>query len=312
MAWTLGHVAVSASFDPTARTEGKLDYLTEAERLRAHDRDGLYRGFAIAIAPDAPEVYAELCPALRALGFTQLRGIITGVELTDADCAEASQAALTRCLQIALEQDMDQVFCVAQEWPAGQRDADFEADVLPAFVANVVPVLQATPALREFGIEPLIPAEQQHVNTLAKARRLADACNAELGTRRVYPVPDLAHLYGLVPREQWPAITAELIEAIDGGEVLYGHLSIPETRSDQIVEALAAGELPEEAVRALRRVACVDTEAFDPQDRFLDALRERVPRFAAADPSGWTEDRRFDRFMQAAAFFTQLGASASA
>lgn len=306
MPLTLGHVAVSASFDPTARTDGKLDYLTEAERLRATDSTGAYTAFAFSINPDAPEVYAELCPALRALGYEQLRGIITGIELTDAAVADEAQAALARCLEIAAAHDITRVFCVAQEWPAGQRDADFETDILPAFVANVVPVLHAAPSIVEFGIEPLIPAEQQHVNTLGKARWLARECNAALEDARVFPVPDLAHLYGLVPREQWPAVTAELIEAIDGGEVHYGHLSMPETRTDQIVEALAAGDLPEEAVRALARVACVDTEAFDPQDRFLDALRERVPRFASADPSGWQTDARFERLVQAAQFFAGL------
>ena len=307
MAFTLGHVAVSASFDPTARTDGKLDYLTEAEQLRAKDVDGLYTAHAFALNADAPEDCAELCAGLRALGFEQLRGIISGIELTDADVAEDALPALVRCLEMALANGIDQVFCVAQEWPAGQRDADFERDILPAFVANVTAALKQVPGIVEFGIEPLIPAEQQHVNTLGKARRLADACNAELGQRRVYPVPDLAHLYGLVPREQWPAVTAELIEAVDGGEVLYGHLSMPETRTDQIVAALAAGDLPEEAVRALRRVRCVDTEAFDPNDRFLDALRERVRRFAEADASGWTEGKRFDRLIEAARFFTKLG-----
>lgn len=307
MAFTLGHVAVSASFDPTARTDGKLDYLAEAEQLRAKDVDGLYSAHAFALNPDAPEVCAELCSGLRALGFEQLRGIISGIELTDARRAEDVLPALERCLQMALANGIDRVFCVAQEWPAGQRDADFERDILPAFVDTVSAALKQAPGIVEFGIEPLIPAEQQHVNTLGKARQLADGCNERLGTRRVYPVPDLAHLYGLVPREHWPAVTAELVEAIEGGEVLYGHLSMPETRTDQIIAALAADDLPQDAVRALRRVACVDTEAFDPNDRFLDALRERVRRFAEADASGWTKGKRFDRLIEAARFFTDLG-----
>ena len=69
MAFTLGHVAVSASFDPTARTDGKLDYLTEAEQLRAKDAGGLYTAHAFALNPDAPEDCAELCAGLRALGL---------------------------------------------------------------------------------------------------------------------------------------------------------------------------------------------------------------------------------------------------
>lgn len=306
MASILGHVAVSASFDPTARTDGKLAYLTEAERLRAADDEGRFQGFAFALNPAAPEVYAELCPALREAGYTHLRGIVAGFELTRAKLADEARAFLSGCLELVRAHELDGVFCVAQEWPAGRRDADFERDLLPAFVDNVAAVLPDFPEVAEFGIEPLIPVEQQHVNTLGKARRMADACNEALGARRVFPVPDLAHLYGLVPRHDWGPITRELVEAIEAGEVRYAHLSIPESRTDQIVSAIQAGDLPEDAVRALTRVAHVDTEAFDPADPFLDVLRERVPRFAAADRSGWTEGKRFERLVESATYFRGL------
>jgi hypothetical protein len=303
---TLGHVAVSASFDPIARAEGKLVYQTEAEQLRAADPQGVYQTFTFALNPDAAQDCVELAAQLRRLGFDPLRGIVSGIELCDASSTTQATAALIRCLELAVELGMQQVFCVAQEWPAGSRTADFEQDILPPFVANVQAALHAVPAITEFGVEPLIPVEQQHVNTLAKARRLANACNQALGARRVYPVPDLAHLYGLVERTHWDAITDQLIEAIQGGEVPYAHLSVPESRTDQFLPAIAAGDLPERAVRALRQVPCVDTEAFDPNDRFLGDLRRLVPRFASADPSGWTEGKRFDRFVETAQYFQGL------
>ncbi|MCH2101851.1 MAG: hypothetical protein MK209_08015 [Planctomycetes bacterium] len=306
MAFTLGHVAVSASFDPTSRTNGKLDYLTEAEQLRSHDCDDIYTAHTFALNPDAPKDCAELCMGLRRLGFKQLRGVISGIELTNAEVSHDSLPKLIRCLEIALANGIDRIFCVAQEWPAGQRDADFDHDILPAFVGNITTALKQVSGIVEFGIEPLIPAEQQHVNTLGKARRLADACNAELGDQNVYPVPDTAHLYGLVPREQWPSVTAELIDAIDRDEVPYAHLSIPETRTDRIMTALESGDLPQDALQAILRVQNIDTEAFNPRDRFLDALRERVPRFAHADPSGWTEDLRFENFVEAARYLRRL------
>ena len=303
---TLGHVAVSASFDPTARAQGKLVYLSEAEQLRAADTQGLYQGFTFALNPDAAQDCAEICASARSLGFSQLRGIVSGIELCDSSTTAQSTAALIRCLKLAVELGMHQVFCVAQEWPAGSRDADFDCDILPPFVKNVQAALQAVPGVTEFGVEPLIPVEQQHVNTLAKARSLADACNQALGVRRVYPVPDLAHLFGLVERTRWDDITNQLIEAIQAGEVPYAHLSVPESRTDQFLTAIAAGDLPERAVRTLRKVPCVDTEAFDPNDRFLDDLRRLVPRFESADPSGWTEGKRFERFVETAQYFQEL------
>jgi hypothetical protein len=303
---TLGHVAVSASFDPTSRADGRLVYLSEAEQLRAADSAGDYQAFTFALNPDAAQDCAELCAGVRELGFTRQRGIVSGIELCDASITTTSTAALIRCLEQAVELGMHQVFCVAQEWPAGSRTADFERDILPPFVENVQAALRAVPGVTEFGVEPLIRVEQQHVNTLAKARRLADASNQALGTRRVFPVPDLAHLFGLVERSQWDDITEQLIEAIDAGEVPYAHLSVPESRTDQFLTAIEAGDLPERAVRALSKVRCVDTEAFDPNDRFLDDLRRLVPRFAAADHSGWTEGKRFARFVETAQYFLGL------
>lgn len=306
MTSTLGHVAVSASFDPTARANGKLVYQSEAEQLRAADVDGLFQAFTFALNPDAPHDCAELCASARSLGFQQLRGIVSGIELCDQSITNESTAALIRCLKLAVDQGIHQVFCVAQAWPAGARDADFERDILPPFVQNVTVALQQVPGITEFGIEPLIRVEQQHVNTLAKARRLADAVNDVLGVQRVYPVPDLAHLFGLVERSAWDDITDQLVDAIQAGEVPYAHLSVPESRTDQFVTAIEAGDLPERAVRALSQVPCVDTEAFDPNDRFLDALRNLVPRFAAADASGWTESQRFMRIVEGARYFREL------
>lgn len=304
---TLGHVAVSASFDPTARADGKLVYQSEAEQLRAADPDGHFEAFTFALNPDAPGDCAELCASARSLGFRQLRGIVSGIELCDRSITAESTAALIRCLELAVDQGIHQVFCVAQAWPAGARDADFERDILPPFVENVHLALQQVPGVTEFGIEPLIRVEQQHVNTLAKARRLADAVNEALGVQRVYPVPDLAHLFGLVERSAWHDITDQLIDAIQAGEVPYAHLSVPESRTDHFLTAIESGDLPERAVRALRLVPCVDTEAFDPNDRFLDALRQLVPRFAAADASGWTEGKRFTRIVAGARYFRELG-----
>jgi hypothetical protein len=306
MTQTLGHVAVSASFDPTARAHGKLVYQSEAEQLRAADPEGHYQAFTFALNPDAPQDCAELCASARSLGFQQLRGIVSGIELCERSVAAESSAALIRCLKLAVDLDIHQVFCVAQEWPAGSRDADFERDILPPFVENVHAALKQVPGVTEFGIEPLIRVEQQHVNTLAKARRLADAVNEALGVQRVYPVPDLAHLYGLVDRANWDEITDQLIDAIQAGEVPYAHLSVPESRTDQLWSAIQSGDLPERAVRALSQVPCVDTEAFDPNDRFLDDLRRLVPRFAAADRTGWTEGKRFERFVEAAEYFRGL------
>ena len=303
---TLGHVAVSASFDPTARSDGKLAYQSEAEQLRAADKQGLYQAFTFALNPDAPQDCAELCASARSQGFLQLRGIVSGIELCDQSITKDSTAALIRCLELAVEQGIHQVFCVAQEWPAGSRHADFERDILPPFVENVQAALLAVPGVTEFGIEPLIRVEQQHVNTLAKARRLADAVNQALGAQRVYPVPDLAHLFGLVDRSEWDEITDQLVEAIQAGEVPYAHLSVPESRTDHFLTAIAAGDLPERAVRALSKVPCVDTEAFDPDDRFLDDLRRLVPRFASADRSGWTDGKRFERFVETAQYFRGL------
>lgn len=307
MTQIFGHVAVSASFDPTARLAGRLAYEVELERLRQADADGLYQACAFALAPDAPQDCAELCATMDQLGFVHKRGIISGVELCDAAQGDAARRGLLRHFELAVSLGIHQVFCVAEQWPAGDRQADFEADILPAFVEHVGFALREVPEIVECGVEPLIPVEQQHVNTLAKARQLAQLTNEKLGEQRVFPVPDLAHLYGLVPRAQWPAITAELEEAVAGGEVPYAHLSVPESRTDRVVAAIQAGDLPEDAVRALRGVAHVDQEAFDPQDRFLDALRERVPKFAAADPSGWTEDLRFGRFIETARYFKGLG-----
>lgn len=306
MTQILGHVAVSASFDPTARAQGKLAYQTEAEQLRAADPSGLFQGFTFALNPDAPQDYAELSASARAMGFTQLRGIVSGIELCDRSLQTKACADLIRCFELAVELGMHQVFCVAQAWPAGDRDADFERDILPPFVENVVVALQQVPGITEFGVEPLIRVEQQHVNTLAKARRLADAANEVLGVQRVYPVPDLAHLFGLVARSEWDDITDQLIDAIQAGEVPYAHLSVPESRTDQLVAAMQAGDLPERAVRALCQVDYVDTEAFDPQDPFLDALRRLVPRFAAADASGWTQGKRFERIVAGAKYFRAL------
>lgn len=304
---TLGHIAVSASFDPTARTDGKLDYLREAERLRAADSEGRFTAFTFALNPDAAEDCAELCAGLRALGFRKLRGVIAGIELCDQSIAAESTAALVRCLELALANGIDKVFCVAEAWPAGSRQADFEGDIVPPFVSNVSSALRQVPGILEFGVEPLIPVEQQHVNTLARARHLAQLTNQALGEQRVYPVPDLAHLYGLVPRADWEDITQQLVEAVAQGEVRYAHLSMPETRTDQIVAAIEAGDVPMRAVQALAEVPQVDTESFDPQDRFLDALREMVPRFASADRSGWTDEMRFERFVAAARYFQSLG-----
>jgi hypothetical protein len=306
MTHTLGHVAVSASFDPTARAGGKLVYQSEAEQLREADPQGLYQAFTFALNPDAPQDCAELCASARSLGFQQLRGIVSGIELCDRSITAASTATLIRCLELAVDQGIHQVFCVAQAWPAGARDADFERDILPPFVENVQAALQRVPGITEFGVEPLIRVEQQHVNTLAKARRLADAVNEVLGAQRVYPVPDLAHLFGLVERSAWSEITDQLIDAIQAGEVPYAHLSVPESRTDHFLSAMRSGDLPEPAVRALCKVPCVDTEAFDPNDRFLAELRRLVPRFAAADRSGWTDGKRFERFVETAHYFRGL------
>lgn len=296
----IGHIAVSASFDPTARDNGKLCYLSEAEQLRAADGNGRFQAFTFAIPPDAPQDYAELCGGMRDLGFGQLRGVVQGVELCDPKHAEASLPTLIRSLQIAVENNVRKVFAVAQEWPAGSLDADFHTELLPSFVRTVSTALREVPQIEEFGIEPLIAAEQQHVNSLAKARLMARLVNQQLGQTKVYPVPDLAHLFGLVDRAFWPDITNQLIDAICAGEVPYAHLSIPESRTDQIVQAIEAGDVPRRALNALRQVAAVDIEGFDPNDRFLDALRELVPKFRDADASGWTEGKRFKRFVAAA------------
>jgi hypothetical protein len=302
----LGHIGVSASFDPTARVDGKLLYLAEAEQLRAADPDGVYRGFTFPLDPGAPEDCAQLCAAFRQLGFDELRGIVTGVELCDQTVAAASRKTLVQALQMAVANGISKVFCVAQEWPAGARDADFETDLLPPFVGTVRYALQQVPGITEFGIEPLIPVEQQHVNSLTKARHMAQLVNQALVQQRVYPVPDLAHLYGLADRDSWDRITDELIDAIDAGEVPYAHLSMPESRTDHIVAAIQAGDVPERALLALRKVPYVDTEGFDPNDQFLGDLRRLVPKFQTADASGWTEGKRFGRFVEAAQYFASL------
>lgn len=305
---TLGHIAVSASFDPTARIDGKLRYIDEAERLRAADPAGLYQAFTFGIPADAPADYAEICQALRGLGFPELRGVVQGVDLCDPSQADASLEILIRSLKMAAENGVSKVFAVAQQWPAGSMHADFFHDLLPSFVATVSAALREVPETDEFGIEPLISAEQQHVNSLAKARLMARSVNQELGQHRVYPVPDLAHLFGLVDRAFWPDVTDQLIDAITAGEVPYAHLSIPESRTDQILPAIEAGDVPQRALHALYQVAAVDTEGFDPNDPFLDALRDLVPKFQSADASGWTDDQRFDRFVAAAEFLHSGGA----
>ncbi len=307
MTTTLGHIAVSASFDPTAREGGKLSYLAEAEKLRAADQSGLYQAFTLGIPATAPADFEELCTSLRSMGFPELRGIIQGVELCDLSVADESLQTLIDSLQIAVANGVTKVFTVAQEWPAGSRDADFNQDLLPAFVQTVSTALREVPEILEFGIEPLIAAEQQHVNSLAKARLMARLVNKELGQNRVFPVPDVAHLFGLVDRRFWPDITDQLIDAIAAGEVPYAHLSIPESRTDQIVQALEAGDVPPRALQALRQVPAVDTEGFDPQDQFLGDLRRLVPKFKSADDSGWTQNKRFDRFVAAASYFQKIG-----
>ncbi len=302
MPQTLGHIAVSASFDPTARENGKLCYIEEAEQLRAADHDGIYNAFTFAIPADAPQDFAEMCEAFRGMGFSQLRGVVQGVDLCDPALAEASLQTLVRSLRIAIDNGVRKVFTVAQQWPAGSMDADFHRDLLPSFVATVSEALRQVPEIEEFGIEPLIAAEQQHVNSLAKARLMARSVNHQLEIQKVYPVPDLAHLYGLVDRAFWPDITDQLVDAITAGEVPYAHLSIPESRTDQIVAAIEAGDVPQRALHALRSVPAVDTEGFDPNDRFLDALRQLVPKFQSADDSGWRDGKRFDRFVAAAKY----------
>ncbi len=305
MTSTLGHIAVSASFDPTARLNGELRYFQEARALRSADRNGLYKAFTVGIPADAPGVFRELCEDVRDMKFTQLRGIIQGVDLCDPNVAEASLETLVRSLRMAVENDVHKVFTVAQEWPAGSQDADFQSELLPSFVQTVSQALRQVPEIEEFGIEPLISAEQQHVNSLAKARLMARLTNQQLGRRRVYPVPDVAHLFGLVDQAFWPDVTDQLVDAISAGEVPYAHLSIPESRTDHIVDALQAGEVPARALEALRHVETVDTEGFDPNDPFLGELRRLVPRFESADDSGWKEEKRFERFVAAAKHFME-------
>ena len=307
MTITIGHIGVSASFDPTARKDGKLAYQEEAEKLKAADSARVYSAFTFGIPVDAQEDCRELCEGLRRLGFSNLRGIVQGIELCDPAVADESLAALLSTLKTATQNGITKLFTVAQEWPAGSRDADFNADLVPAFVSTVSQALKDIPEIEEFGIEPLISVEQQHVNSLARARLMARLVNEELGQNRVFPVPDVAHLFGLVNREFWTDITDQLVDAIAAGEVPYAHLSIPESRTDNIVRALQAGDVPSRALRALRQVKAVDTEGFDPNDQFLGDLRRLVPKFESADDSGWKDGKRFHRFAEAAVHFRDLG-----
>lgn len=238
----------------------------------------------------------------------QLRGILIGVDLSDAATSAEARETAIKALRMAVANDITRVFAVVQSWPAENTGRDFEQDVLPVVRDNCVAILQAVPQIEEFGIEYLIPPEQEHVNTLTRTRQIVAAVHAQLGgaKRRIFVVPDSAHTYGLVPKEQWASITAELAEACENGEVVYAHLSVPESRSDKILDAVRDGSLPfEQFVGALKKapnLRVVALEAFNPQDPALPKLAEMVPKFAAADASGWTEGHRFARMAEAAVY----------
>ena len=171
--------------------------------------------------------------------------------------------------------------------------------VLPTFVRVASYAITAVPKLKEFGIEHLIAPEQDAVNTLSRSLRMAQRLNDETQSRIAFPVIDTAHVYGLIAPDHWPSLTDQIWAAVESGMVPYAHLSIPELRTDRIADALRAGWIPQGAIQALRQVPWVDVEAFDPNDRFLGALRNLVKTFALADPSGWTDGLRFQRFVEA-------------
>lgn len=314
----LGLVAPSAGFRSNLRDGDELVYLKEARLLREQDPDAeLFTGFAFAI-DDNEAVFKETCDGLREMKFTNLRGIVMGgpeTSLSDPDVQKTARANLVKKLGYAVDQGITRVFTVSQEWPAGDTGADFHKVVAPTIAGNAAHGLSEVPGITEFSIEFLIKAEQEHMNCIARNRLVVRMVNNLIQAQRAFNLPDLAHLLGLVPREFWPDVLAQLADACLAGEVRYGHLSIPETRTDNIEVAIAVDELEEafglfcKAIGLSPEDVDMDLEAFNPNDQDLGPLRDNVKRFASADPSGWTEGKRFARFNRSGKMFRDQFAS---
>ena len=269
------------------------------------------QGYAFPVATENPKAYAEICGAIRGIGYSYIRGIIFAADLGDPENTAAAEESLRVSIKLGLENGVTKFFTICEGWPAQNTGRDFDTVVLPTAAKTLTKILLEFPEVEEFGIEFLISAEQENMNSLAKCRRLVNSVHTSLGktgetTRRMFVVPDSAHLYGLVDKAYWGDLTQQLADACERGEVSYIHVSVPETRSDRILDAAEDGSLPLAgfigAVKNSSRPITWALEYFNQQSPALEALRapDGVKRFRWRENSGWTDGKRFERANAAA------------